>query len=25
VRCRRDSRHERRGERGRKQWLGFEW
>jgi hypothetical protein len=25
VRCRRDSRHARRGERGGKQWLGFEW
>jgi hypothetical protein len=25
VRCRRNSRHARRGERWRKQWLGFEW
>jgi hypothetical protein len=25
VRCRRDLRHARRGERGGKQWLGFKW
>jgi hypothetical protein len=25
VRCRRESRHARRGEREREQWLGFEW
>jgi hypothetical protein len=25
VRCRRDSRLARWGERGGKQWLGFEW
>jgi hypothetical protein len=25
VRCRRESRHARWGEREREQWLGFEW